>query len=304
MKDPIIVAALYKFVTITAPQKLQKPILDYCKENTIKGTLLLANEGINGTISGSRQSINQVLAYLKSIPELTQLEHKESSCLKNPFIRMKVKLKKEIVTLGHPEANPSETVGTYIDPKDWNQLINDPEVILVDTRNDYEYEIGTFKGALNPKTKTFKEFPEYVTNNLDKTKHKKVAMFCTGGIRCEKASSYMLKQGFENIYHLKGGILKYLENVDKNDSYWQGECFVFDDRVAVAHNLVEGEAIQCHGCRHALYPKDTESPHYKKGVHCPKCFNKTTSKQKQRFAERQKQITLAKLRNQQHLRQK
>ena len=237
------------------------------------------------------------------MPEFKNIEHKESFCQTNPFIRMKVKLKKEIVTLGVPNANPQSKVGTYVDPADWNQLINDPEVMVIDTRNDYEYEIGTFKGAKNPKTETFREFPEYVKKHLDKNKHKKVAMFCTGGIRCEKASSYMLNEGFEEVYDLKGGILKYLENIQEEHSQWQGECFVFDDRVTVTHQLAKGEALQCHGCRRALYPEDTQSPLYKKGVHCHRCFHTTSPKQKQRFAERQKQITLAKQRNQQHLRQ-
>ncbi|HJN37932.1 MAG TPA: rhodanese-related sulfurtransferase [Gammaproteobacteria bacterium] len=303
MSKPIVVAALYHFVKVNNPTQLHKLLLDFCKKNDIKGTLLLAHEGINGTVAGSRESIDELITYLHSILAFKNLEHKESFCDNNPFIRMKVKLKKEIVTLGVPSVNPQESVGTYINPKDWNELINDPEVVVIDTRNDYEYEIGTFKGAINPQTETFREFPDFVKKNLDKNKHKKVAMFCTGGIRCEKASSYMLDQGFDKVYHLKGGILKYLETIQKQDSQWEGECFVFDDRVTVTHQLAEGEALQCHACRRALYPKDTQSSLYKKGVHCHRCFHTTSNEQKQRFAERQKQITLAKQRNQQHLRQ-
>jgi len=221
-----LTAALYKFVSLPDYQDLQKPILDACLKHNIKGTLLLAKEGINGTIAGQPEDIKAVLDYLRQDERLTTLEHKESYADTHPFYRMKVKLKKEIVTMGVPEVDPNEVVGTYVKPEDWNDLISDPDVLLVDTRNDYEVHIGTFKGAIDPKTKTFREFPQYVQENFDNTKHKKVAMFCTGGIRCEKASSYMKQQGFEEVYHLEGGILKYLENVPKEESMWEGECFV------------------------------------------------------------------------------
>ncbi len=240
-----LTAALYKFVSLPNYQALQAPILAACQEHRIKGTLLLALEGINGTIAGAPEDIQALLAYLRSYPEFHDLEHKESYADKHPFYRMKVKLKKEIVTMGVPDIDPNQVVGTYVKPEDWNALISDPDVVLLDTRNDYEVHIGTFKGAVDPKTATFREFPQYVAQNLDKTKHKKVAMFCTGGIRYEKASSFMKQQGFEEVYHLQGGILKYLETVPKEQSMWEGECFVFDQRVAVKHGLEVGEYDQC-----------------------------------------------------------
>jgi len=228
----VIVAALYKFVTLEDFHELREPLLDACREAETCGTLLLAREGINGTIAGSRAGIDRVLAYLRSDPRLADLEHKESVDESMPFYRMKVKLKKEIVTMGVPGIDPNEAVGTYVSPGDWNELLSDPEVLLIDTRNDYEYGIGSFRGAIDPRTTTFREFPEFVRTHLDPRKQKKVAMFCTGGIRCEKASAFMLKEGFEEVYHLQGGILKYLEEVPEQDSIWEGECFVFDNRVA------------------------------------------------------------------------
>ena len=235
---PIVVAALYKFVHLPDFAERREPILDYCVTQGIKGTILLAEEGINGTIAGSRAAIDAVLTFLRSDPRLTDLEHKESIADTHPFERMKVKLKQEIVPLGVPEIDPNQKVGTYVTPEEWNEIISDPDVVVIDTRNDYEVQIGTFKGAINPQTKAFREFPDYVRQHLDPSKHKKVAMFCTGGIRCEKASSFMLEEGFEEVYHLKGGILKYLEEVPTQKSLWEGECFVFDQRVAVRHGLV------------------------------------------------------------------
>lgn len=300
-----LTAALYKFVSLPNYRDLQLPILDVCKNNHIKGTLLLAEEGINGTIAGLPQDIHNVLNFLRTDPlfenKFADLEHKESYADEHPFYRMKVKLKKEIVTLGVPGVSPTKKVGTYVKPEDWNALISDPDVVLIDTRNDYEVDIGTFKGAIDPKTSTFREFPEYVAQHFDKTKHKKVAMFCTGGIRCEKASSYMMDQGFEEVYHLQGGILKYLETMPEAESMWQGECFVFDQRVAVKHNLEVGEFDQCYACRHPLSPEEMKSDQYEAGVSCPYCYNKLSAEKRASLIERQKQVTLAKKRGEMHI---
>ena len=255
----IIVAALYKFADLPDYKTMQPGLLELCIKHGLKGTLLLAEEGINGTVAGSRAGIDALMAYLHADPRFAGIEHKESTADTMPFYRMKVRLKKEIVTLGVQGINPNKKVGTYVAPEDWNALIADPDVIVVDTRNDYEYGIGTFKGAVDPQTKTFREFPQYVKNNLDPARHKKVAMFCTGGIRCEKASSFMLEQGFEEVYHLQGGILKYLEKVLATESLWQGECFVFDQRVAVGHGLELGNHELCHACRHPVSPDDKKS---------------------------------------------
>jgi UPF0176 protein len=297
----IVVAALYKFVALEDFHEIREPLLDECLAAGTRGTLLLAHEGINGTIAGSRQAIDRVLAYLRSDPRMADLEHKESFDDHMPFYRMKVKLKREIVTMGVAGVDPNERVGTYVAPRDWNALISDPDVVLLDTRNDYEVGIGTFRGAIDPHTTSFREFPRYVSDNLDPSRHKKVAMFCTGGIRCEKASSFMLKQGFEEVYHLQGGILKYLEEVPVENSLWEGECFVFDNRVSVDHGLEKGAYDQCHGCRHPITEADKQSPRYEKGVCCPGCYDKLSDDQKARFAERQKQIELAAARNEQHI---
>ncbi len=297
----IVVAAMYRFVSFPDYKALREPILETCLTLGIKGTLLLAHEGINGTVSGTREGINQLLIYLRGLPGLEALEHKESYYQEKPFYRMKVKLKREIVTMGIGGIDPNVVVGRYVEPKDWNELISDPDVVLVDTRNDYEFEIGTFEGALDPKTTTFREFPTYVEKHMDPAKHKKVAMFCTGGIRCEKATAYMLEQGFDEVYHLKGGILKYLEEVPEAESKWQGECFVFDNRVSVNHRLEKGQYDQCHGCRHPITEEQKLDPRYQKGVCCPRCYDQLTDDQKIRFAERQKQIELAALRQEQHI---
>ena len=299
-----LTAALYKFVSLENYADLQANIHAACVAHHIKGTILLAREGINGTIAGLPENIHKVLHFLRTDAKFegkfATLEHKESFADEHPFYRMKVKLKKEIVTLGI-EVNPHDTVGTYVKPEDWNALIADPDVIVLDTRNDYEVHIGTFKGAVDPKTTTFREFPEYVANNLDKTKHKKVAMFCTGGIRCEKASSYMLEQGFDAVYHLQGGILKYLETVDEKDSLWQGECFVFDQRVAVKHGLEVGDYDQCYACRMPLSPEELKSQQYTPGISCPHCYDKTSEEKKAALTERQKQVILAKKRGEAHI---
>jgi UPF0176 protein len=297
----IVVCALYKFVSLPKFEELREPLLSTMKKLEVRGTLLLAQEGINGTVAGSRQAIDELLAWLNAVPELKGLGYKESYTNKPPFLRTKVKLKKEIVTMGVEGINPLEVVGTYVEPADWNALISDPDVLLVDTRNDYEVEVGTFKHALNPDTESFREFPSYVKDHLDKDKHKKVAMFCTGGIRCEKSTAYLKEQGFDEVYHLKGGILKYLEEVPEEESLWQGECFVFDDRVTVDHKLQAGSYDQCHACRLPITEEDKASQHYKKGVSCPRCYNKTTLEQRQRFEEREKQIELAKSRGQRHM---
>lgn len=297
----IVVAALYKFVSLPDYESIAPRLKERCDQLELKGTLLLAEEGINGTVSGTRDNINGLIDYLKNDPRFVDLVHKESFFEGTPFYRMKVKLKKEIVTMGVTGIDPKKIVGTYVKPKDWNALISDPDVTVIDTRNSYEYEIGTFSRAIDPKTETFREFPQYVAENLDPARHKKVAMFCTGGIRCEKSTAYLKEQGFEEVYHLEGGILKYLEEVPEEESLWQGECFVFDNRVAVNHSLKKGIYDQCHGCRYPITEADKLSPEYMPGVSCPRCYAKLTDEQKARFAERQKQIQLAKGRDEAHM---
>ena len=297
----ITVCALYKFVRLENFEALKAPLLASMENNNVKGTLLLAQEGINGTIAGIKHDLDAVLDFLRSDIRLAKLSHKESFHQSTPFQRTKVKLKKEIVTMGIEGIDPNQVVGTYVKPKDWNALISDPDVLLVDTRNDYEVEIGTFENALNPDTTSFREFPEYVKQNLDKNKHKKVAMFCTGGIRCEKSTAYLKEQGFEEVYHLEGGILKYLEEVPAEETMWQGECFVFDGRVAVNHDLQQGQYDQCFACRYPLTEADKENTDYVKGVSCHRCIDKMTDKQRSGFAERERQIELAKLRGEEHI---
>ncbi|MCH8493659.1 MAG: rhodanese-related sulfurtransferase [Idiomarina sp.] len=297
-----ICAALYKFVELNDYEDLRQPLFDVMAENEVKGTLLLAREGVNGTICGTRQAIDNVLNWLKSDARFADLEHKESPSETQAFYRTKVKLKKEIVTMGLDWVDPKNIVGTYVAPAEWNRIISDPEVLLIDTRNDYEYAVGTFKGAINPKTETFREFPDYVKEHLDKEKHKKVAMFCTGGIRCEKSTAYLKELGFNEVYHLHGGILKYLEEVPAEESMWDGECFVFDQRVTVKHGLEQGSYDQCYACRMPITQEEMQSEQYVKGVSCPHCFDKTTPSQKERYAEREKQVQLAKARGEKHIR--
>lgn len=299
--NTIIVCALYKFVTLDDYESIRQPLLTFMLERDIRGTLLLASEGINGTVAGTREAIDQLLDHLKSDSRLADLDYKESTDETNPFYRTKVRLKKEIVTLGIEGINPLQTVGTYVEPKDWNELISDPETLLIDTRNNYEIGIGTFKNSVNPNTDTFREFPEYVRENLDPLKHQKVAMFCTGGIRCEKSTAYLKEQGFEGVYHLKGGILKYLEEVPVAESLWEGECFVFDNRVAVDHSLAKGDYDQCHACRMPITEEDKQSEQYEKGISCPHCHDKSSAEQKLRFQERERQIELAQKRNEEHI---
>ncbi|VAW63106.1 Rhodanese domain protein UPF0176 [hydrothermal vent metagenome] len=297
----VVIAALYHFVILDNYKQLRQPLLDFMLEHEIKGTLLLAREGINGTVAGSQESIDALLRWLKSDTRLADLRHKLSYDNNMPFNRTRVKLKKEIVTMGVEGIAPNHVVGTYVKPENWNALISDPDVILVDTRNAYETAIGTFKNAVDPITETFREFPEYVKQNLNPEKHKKVAMFCTGGIRCEKSTAYLKEQGFEEVYHLQGGILKYLETVPEEESLWEGECFVFDNRVSVNHALEKGSYDQCHACRLPITEDDKKSQHYIQGVSCPHCFNKQTDEQRQRFIEREKQVQLAKARGEDHI---
>ncbi len=297
----IVVAALYKFVKLQDCAAMRTPLLERCDKLGITGTLLLAAEGINGTIAGSRSSIDQILEYLRRDPRLADLEHKESSAEKPPFYRMKVRLKNEIVTMGVPGINPAELVGQYVKPQDWNALISDPDVLLIDTRNDYEVKVGTFKGALDPHITTFREFPEYVRNNIDPGNKPRIAMFCTGGIRCEKASAYMLEQGFTEVYHLQGGILKYLENVPEDESLWQGECFVFDQRVAVGQGLSPGHYELCYACSRPVAMDEKKSPKYQAGVSCPSCFDTLTQEKRAAAIERQKQVTLSAQRKETHI---
>ena len=284
-----IVTTFYKFVFLSDLETRCKSLLKYCQNRQIKGTILLAKEGINGTIGGSRKAIDEVVTYLHRDRNLSDLEFKESTAESMPFARLKVKIKAEIVTLGLPEVDPNQKVGTYVAPQDWNQIISDPEVTVIDTRNDYEVEIGSFQGAIDPKTDSFREFPQYVTENLDPQQHPKIAMFCTGGIRCEKASSYLLSQGFQKVYHLQGGILKYLEQVPPEESLWEGECFVFDERVAVKQGLESGSYELCYACGHPISETDKASPQYEPSISCPHCYNNLTPEKKARQLNRQRQ---------------
>jgi len=299
--NQIVVCALYKFVTLENFQGLRQPLHNVLEANQVRGTLLLANEGINGTIAGSRAGINNVLNWLRNDPRLSDIDYKESFTDSMPFNRAKVKLKKEIVTLGVEGIDPKRVVGTYVSPADWNQLISDPDVLVVDTRNDYEFKVGTFKNAVNPNTESFREFPRFVKENLDPEKHKKIAMFCTGGIRCEKSTAFLKEQGFDEVYHLKGGILKYLEEVPATETLWEGECFVFDERVTVNLQLEKGNYDQCNACRLPITEVDKTSDKYQQGVSCPHCFDKVTDVQKSRFMEREKQMELARQRGEAHI---
>ena len=297
----VVVAALYRFAKFPDFDSFRIPLQSLMLEECVKGTLLLAPEGINGTIAGSRHGIDAVIAWLGRDPRFQGLETKESYVEQNPFYRSKVKLKKEIVTMGVEDIDPNDIVGTYVEPEDWNDLISDPDVLLLDTRNKYEVEIGTFEKAVNPQTDTFREFPGYVEQSLNPQKQRKVAMFCTGGIRCEKSTAYLKQQGFDEVYHLKGGILRYLEQVPEEQSLWRGECFVFDNRVAVNHDLGKGNYDQCHACRMPITEADKQHCHYQKGVSCHHCYDKHNAQQIKRYAERERQITLAKQRGEEHI---
>jgi UPF0176 protein len=300
-QSQIVVCALYKFVTLEKFQDLRQPLLKVMEYNKIRGTLLLASEGINGTVASNRQGIDALLAWFEKDARLGNIVVKESFENSNPFNRIKVKLKKEIVTMGIEGIDPKQVVGTYVKPKDWNALISDPDVVLVDTRNAYEVKVGTFEGALNPNTTNFREFPQYVRDNLDPKANKKVAMFCTGGIRCEKSTAYLKEQGFDEVYHLEGGILKYLEEVPEADTMWQGECFVFDNRVTVDHQLEKGAYDQCHACRLPITKEEQTSEKFLEGISCPHCFDTHTLDQRQRYEERQRQMELSKERGEAHI---
>ena len=295
------VAALYRFVRLDDYESMREPLLNFCTERGVKGTLLLAHEGVNGTISGSETAIADVLSYLRSDDRLSDLDCKFSYHEERPFLRMKVKLKREIVTMGLEDIDPNQSVGRYASPVEWNELIDDPECLVIDTRNDYEVEIGSFSGAINPGTKSFRDFPAWVDENLDPQKHKKVAMFCTGGIRCEKSTSLLVSKGFDDVWHLKGGILNYLEETPESSTRWEGECFVFDNRVAVNHQLEKGQYDQCFACRFPLDDAQKQSPLYVPGVSCPRCHDAHSEGQKKRFSERQRQMALARERGEVHL---
>ena len=300
-----LTAALYKFVDLPDFADLQAPLQACCEANAVKGTLILAHEGINGTIAGPEDSVRAVLAFLRADPRLASLVHKESWSPLPPFSRMKVKLKKEIVTLRVPELDPNKTVGQYVKPADWNALISDPDVVVIDTRNDYEVAIGTFKGAINPNIKNFVQLPAWLDAQdklrSDAPKKPKVAMFCTGGIRCEKSTALMKMRGFDEVYHLEGGILKYLEEIPPEQSTWEGECFVFDERVSVRHGLHVGSHELCRSCRWPLSEEDKRSPHYVLGVSCAHCHDQRSPEQKEKLAERQRQVELAEAQGRMHV---
>jgi len=296
-----LVAALYKFTTLDINEDMQAHLKRACTDNDVWGTLLIAHEGINGTIAGPEAGIRSVLATIRSLPGCADLEHKESWADSQPFLRMKVRLKKEIVTMGIPGVDPNASVGHYVDPEDWNDLISSPDVVTIDTRNDYECRIGLFDGAIDPDIKTFREFPEWFRKFRETRPNARIAMYCTGGIRCEKSTAFARNEGLEEVYHLKGGILKYLENIPEEESLWKGECFVFDQRVAVGHGLDQGEYSSCHACRDPLSPEDLRSPLFEAGVSCPHCHGQTSEEQRERFKERHKQAQLAKARGQRHI---
>ena len=305
MEENKLIAAFYKFIEWDNLKKKKSDLERLCLKNNIVGTILLANEGINGTIAGSEGSVLAVIEGLKNDPLLTDIEPKFSKTEGAVFKRMKVRLKKEIVSMGMESISPANLKGKTVQANDWNKVISNPETLVIDTRNKYECAIGTFKGSLDPKTKSFREFPEWSKNNLEAIMKKegktKVAMFCTGGIRCEKASSFLLKEGIEEVYQLEGGILKYLENISPDQSLWEGECFVFDERVSIQHGLVEGNFSMCHACRMPIDDDDLKSKKYVEGISCPHCYGTHSREKKERLAERQKQIKLAKERNEKHL---
>jgi UPF0176 protein len=296
-----VVAALYHFADFARFEAFKPELESVCAKADLTGTLLLASEGINGTVAGSRDGIDALVSFLKAQSEFENLEYKESYAHESPFNRMKVRLKKEIVTMGVPGTDPKKIVGTYVEPKDWNELIGDPDTVVIDTRNDYEASIGTFENAVNPHTTAFRDFPDWVRRHDNELKGKKVAMFCTGGIRCEKATAFIKTLGFDEVYHLKGGILKYLEEVPEDESRWHGDCFVFDERVAVGHGLEPGDYTLCRACRHPLTPDETSSPDYVKGVSCPHCIATRSEEDRARFAERERQIALARKRGVRHI---
>lgn len=297
----VIVCALYHFTRFQDPAALRQPLLDLCLAQGIRGSLLLAREGVNGTIAGTRAGLDAVLQHLRGLPGCADLEWKESTADQMPFGRMKVRLKREIVTMGLPDVDPRARVGHYVLPQDWNALIAEPDVAVIDTRNDYEVAIGTFQGAVDPATRSFREFPGWWEANKERFHNKRIAMFCTGGIRCEKSTNFLLSQGVKDVFHLKGGILKYLEEIPEDNSLWHGECFVFDGRVSVGHGLVPGQNESCGACRRAVTPEDRRHPAYEKGVCCPACQDEYSPADRARFRERQRQMDLAAQRGDTHL---
>jgi UPF0176 protein len=299
--ESIAVAAFYAFAALGNYREIRGPLLRRCEELGLFGSILLAAEGINGTVSGQKPAVNALLEYLREDPRLADLDAKWSEAPEIPFYRMKVRLKKEIVTLGVPGVDPRSEVGEYVDPEDWNALISRQDVRLIDTRNDYEYHLGTFEGAEDPGTRSFREFPDWVQQNLDPERDRHVAMFCTGGIRCEKATAYLKQQGFEHVYHLQGGILNYLERVGEDGSLWHGDCFVFDNRVTVDHQLAPGNYEVCPACRMPVTPEDRQSPKFEQNVSCPRCFERLTPEKRAGLLERARQIELAEKRGERHL---
>lgn len=295
------IAALYHFTRFADPADLKPALANLCHSQAVKGTLLLAPEGINGTIAGPRAGIDAVLGHIRSLPGCGDLDWKEATSSDAPFGKMKVRLKKEIVTMGQPDVDPRARVGHYVEPGDWNDLIREPDVAVIDTRNDYEVAIGSFDGAIDPQTRSFGEFPAWWQANKERFHNKRIAMFCTGGIRCEKSTNYLISQGVQDVFHLKGGILNYLETTPASDSTWTGSCFVFDNRVSVGHGLEIGEHELCHGCRRPILPKDMARPEYEAGVSCHQCRDETSDADKARFRERQKQIQLARARGEDHI---
>ena len=297
----VVVCALYRFVRLPDFQSLREPLLQLLLERQVKGTLLLAPEGINGTVAGSREGVDALLAWLVRDGRFAGLNVKESRVDAVPFDRAKVKLKREIVTLGVPGLDPLKSAGTYVKPRDWNRLVSDPEVLVIDTRNEYEVRLGKFRRAIDPGTATFREFPEFVRSHLDPSRHRRVAMYCTGGIRCEKSTALLREMGFDEVYHLEGGILQYLEEVAPEESLWEGECFVFDERVSVDHHLAPGSHELCRGCRMPVSEAERAGPDYVPGVSCPHCAPRASVRQRQRFEARQRQIELARARGEAHI---
>ncbi|WP_095013183.1 rhodanese-related sulfurtransferase [Tsuneonella mangrovi] len=302
---PVRVAALYCFTRFEDCAALREPLLARCRDYAIRGTLLLAPEGINGTIAGTSAGIDAMLAHIRALPGCGELDVKFSTASEVPFHRMKVRLKREIVTMGQPDIDPRQSVGTYVEPDDWNELISDPETIVIDTRNDYEVAVGTFAGAIDPKTTSFRDFPAWFRAErerlLGEGKPPKVAMFCTGGIRCEKSTAFLRQEGVEEVFHLKGGILKYLETMPEEESLWRGECFVFDRRVTVGHGLSEGSYGLCHGCRRPVSEADRQSPLFEEGVACPACHSERSEEQRASYRERSRQEALAAERGHAHV---
>lgn len=301
MRVMFIAAALYHFTRFENPQALCAPLRALCGAQGVKGSLLIAPEGINGTIAGSPSGVAAVLEHIRALPGCAGLEWKESPAPKMPFGKMKVRLKREIVTMGVPDVDPRARTGHYVEAQDWNDLIRAPDVVVIDTRNDYEVVLGTFEGAIDPGTKSFRAFPDWWRENAPRFHNKRIAMFCTGGIRCEKSTNFLLSEGIDNVYHLKGGILKYLEDVPQENSLWNGECFVFDSRVSLGHGLTPGENESCGACRRAVTPQDRAHPAYERGVCCPVCVDEYAPSDRARFRERQKQIDLAASRGEVHL---